>query len=146
MLIGPAVNEPAEERGMVVKAASVALMGLVTALLTFSLVPTIIPEVPDILACTKAQGAECNQFGGVAAFAHSLFQSALVPFELISVLLTVAIVGAIAVARSRSAEETDAVRKKREVIAAGGPNASLPSAAASEAPVAAEATAHGGNS
>jgi NADH-quinone oxidoreductase subunit J len=136
MLIGPAVIEPAVERGMVVKAASVALMGIVTAMLTFSLVPTIIPDVPDILACAPAQGAECNQFGGVGAFARDLFQNALVPFELISVLLTVAIVGAIAVARGRSVEETEALRKRRESVAS---NAAVES-------VAAEATAHGGQS
>jgi NADH-quinone oxidoreductase subunit J len=142
MLIGPASVEPAEERGMVVKAGSVALMGIVTAILAFSLVPTEILDVAPIFGCTPAQGAECSQFGGVGAFAQSLFMDALVPFELISVLLTVAIVGAIAVARGRSTEETDAVRKKRELSA---PTSDSEQAAPAVA-LATEAPAHGGRS
>jgi NADH-quinone oxidoreductase subunit J len=113
MLIGPSAPEPPVMRGMLVKTVSVGLLVLLTALLAFSLMPVSEPLLP-LPSCGPEQGAECQQFGGVAAFSQSLFQTGFVPFELISVLLTVAIIGAIAVARGRSAEETTALRKKRE--------------------------------
>ena len=112
MMIGPAVPDPPVMRGLVVKSAAVAVLGILTALLAFSLMPVTRPAI-SLSACTPAEGAECDQFGGVLAFAVSLFRQELVPFELVSVLLTVAIVGAIAVARGRTAAETDAHRKKR---------------------------------
>jgi NADH-quinone oxidoreductase subunit J len=113
MMIGPSVPEPPVVRGMVVKTASVAMMLVVTALLAFSLLPVHLPAVA-IAGCTPAQGAECLQFGGVGAFSISLYQADYVPFELISVLLTVAIVGAIAVARGRGVEELEATARKQE--------------------------------
>jgi NADH-quinone oxidoreductase subunit J len=116
MMIGPSAPEPPVQRGMVVKSISVAVVLLLTALLAFSLMPITKPPI-SLLNCTVLEGAECAQFGGVLAFATSLFRSELVPFELISVLLTIAIVGAIAVARGRTAAEADAIRKKRELEA-----------------------------
>jgi NADH-quinone oxidoreductase subunit J len=114
MMIGPAAPEPPVMRGMVVKSASVAVVIVLTALLAFSLMPVTRPPI-SLASCTVSEGAECAQFGGVLAFAISLFRTELVPFELISVLLTIAIVGAIAVARGRSAAEGVAMRNKREV-------------------------------
>jgi NADH-quinone oxidoreductase subunit J len=128
MLIGPQADEPAVSRGLVTKTASAAVMLVLTALLAFSLMPQA-PARPEIAECTAREGAECQQFGGVGAFAQSLFMEELVPFELISVLLTVAVIGAIAVARGRTAVEIEAIRKKRaaetkphaaELPAAGG--------------------------
>jgi NADH-quinone oxidoreductase subunit J len=139
MMIGPGAQEPPVLRGMVVKSASVAMLVLLTALLAFSLMP-VQAELPAIAGCTPAQGAECEQFGGVTAFSKALFKDGLVPFELISVLLTVAIIGAIAVARGRSAEETAAVRKKREAEQ----QARLDQEARERA-MAAEVSAHGGH-
>jgi hypothetical protein len=63
-----------------------------------------------------------------------------VPFELISVLLTIAVVGAIAVARGRSAEETTALRKKREAA-----EQVRLAQEARERAMAAEVSAHGGH-
>jgi NADH-quinone oxidoreductase subunit J len=139
MMIGPAAPEPPVLRGMVVKTTSVAVLVLLTALLAFSLMPISQP-IESLPSCTVAQGAECDQFGGVAAFSKSLFMSGLVPFELISVLLTVAVVGAIAVARGRTAEETEAVRKKRDAEQ----QARLAQEARERA-MAAEVSAHGGH-
>jgi NADH-quinone oxidoreductase subunit J len=116
MMIGPSAPEPPVMRGMVVKSVSVAVVLLLTALLAFSLMPITKPPI-SLANCTVLEGAECAQFGGVFAFSTSLFRTELVPFELISVLLTVAIVGAIAVARGRTAAEADAIRKKRELEA-----------------------------
>ena len=49
-----------------------------------------------------------SDFGGIDAFGRSLFADALVPFELSSALLVVAVVGALAVARGRQGERGDA--------------------------------------
>jgi NADH-quinone oxidoreductase subunit J len=114
MMIGPAAPEPPVMRGMVVKTAAVAIVLVLTALMAFSLMPVVKPQI-SIAPCSVAEGAECEQFGGVVAFAQSLFLSELVPFELISVLLTVAVIGAIAVARSRTSAETDVIRKRQEL-------------------------------
>jgi hypothetical protein len=47
-----------------------------------------------------------------------LFDQAVVPFELVSILLTVAIIGAIAVARGRTPREVDQARKRAAAKAA----------------------------
>ena len=126
-------------RGMVVKSASVAIVGLLTAVLAFSLMP-ITREAISLASCTPVEGAECEQFGGVLAFAISLFRSELVPFELVSVLLTVAIIGAIAVARGRTAAEADVIRKKR-----AAEQQALRDREAKERALSAEVSAHGGH-
>src|SRR5580658_337739 len=53
-----------------------------------------------------ALGVPDSAFGGIGAFGDLLFSDALVPFELSSALLMVAVVGAIAVARGRQGERT----------------------------------------
>jgi hypothetical protein len=63
-----------------------------------------------------------------------------VPFELISVLLTVAIVGAIAVARGRSAAELEELEKKKE-----GDARVAAEKQAREQALSAEVSAHGGH-
>jgi NADH-quinone oxidoreductase subunit J len=139
MMIGPSAPEPPVLRGMIVKTISLGLLVLLTALLAFSLMP-VSQELVPLGACGPEQGAECQQFGGVVAFSQALFQSGIVPFELISVLLTIAIIGAIAVARGRSAEETAALRKKRELE-----DQKLAAQEARERAMAAEVSAHGGH-
>ncbi|MET0390993.1 MAG: NADH-quinone oxidoreductase subunit J [Polyangiales bacterium] len=111
MMIGPEAPEPPVLRGMLVKTVSATVMLLLTALLAFSLLPVTAPHVA-LAPCLAGEGAECAQFGGVVAFSQSLFAGQYVPFELISVLLTVAIVGAIAVARGRTAAETKVLAGK----------------------------------
>jgi NADH-quinone oxidoreductase subunit J len=139
MMIGPDAPEPPVLRGMLVKTASVAIMLLLTALLAFTLMPETRPLIA-LPACAAADGAECDQFGGVMAFSRSLFQGELVPFELISVLLTVAIIGAIAVARGRTAAESSALAKKL----AAASQAELEREARERA-LSAEVSAHGGH-
>ena len=51
-------------------------------------------------------GVPDSAFGGIGAFGDILFSDALVPFELSSALLMVAVVGAVAVARGRQGERT----------------------------------------
>ena len=139
MLIGPQSAEPPVLRGLVVKTGATAIMVLFTAILAFSMMPTH-RDAPELVPCTVAEGAECQQFGGVGAFSQSLFMDELVPFELISVLLTVAIIGAIGVARGRTAEETETVRRKRSAEAHA-----LAETSAREKALAAEVSAHGGH-
>jgi NADH-quinone oxidoreductase subunit J len=139
MMIGPSAPEPPVLRGLLIKTVSVAVMLLLTALLAFSLMPITSPQIP-IAACTVAEGAECAQFGGVLAFSQSLFRGEIVPFELISVLLTVAIVGAIAVARGRTASESAALSKKLEAE-----KLSRLTQEARERALSAEVSAHGGH-
>jgi len=111
MLIGPVPAPPHGERGMLIKACSGATMFAVSLLLAYSLWPVRAP-LESLSSCTAAEGAECDQFGGVLAFSKSLFVGAVVPFELIAVLLTVAIVGAVAVARGRTAAESRVLSMK----------------------------------
>lgn len=136
MMIGPSAPEPPVLRGMVVKSASVAVLVLLTALLAFSLM-TVNHEIISLPPC---EAGECQQFGGVAAFANALFAEAFVPFELISVLLTVAVIGAIAVARGRTAEETVALRQRQDAQT----EVRLAEEARERA-MAAEVSAHGGH-
>lgn len=111
MLIGPTGTDQSTARGLVTRTVAGAIMGVLT--LAFSSVLAVVaPVAPIIPPCAPGQGAECNQFGGVGAFSRDLYLGAAVPFELISVLLTVAIVGAIAVARGRTAHER-AIAKRR---------------------------------
>jgi NADH-quinone oxidoreductase subunit J len=123
---------------MVVKTISATVMLLLTVMLASTVMGVNMPLVA-LTACTDAEGAECEQFGGVTAFSKSLFSGAFVPFELISVLLTVAIIGAIAVARGRTVEETKAIADKqqraRKLAAANALGTGLPlTAAATAAP------------
>jgi NADH-quinone oxidoreductase subunit J len=59
------------------------------------------PKAPVIEGCPPGI-VECSQFGGVRGIARVLYGEAVLPFELVSVLLLVAILGAIAVARGRT--------------------------------------------
>jgi NADH-quinone oxidoreductase subunit J len=111
MLIGPTSSPPHGDRGTLIKACSGATMIVVSVLLAGSLWPVTAP-IQSLDNCTALEGAECDQFGGVLAFSKSLFVGAVVPFELIAVLLTVAIVGAVAVARGRTKAESQAMAAK----------------------------------
>jgi NADH-quinone oxidoreductase subunit J len=111
MMIGPVPAPPHGARGALIKACSGAAMLVVTVLLAKSLWP-VTASLEALGNCTTSEGAECDQFGGVLAFSKSLFVGAVVPFELIAVLLTVAIVGAVAVGRGRTAAESRALAAK----------------------------------
>jgi NADH-quinone oxidoreductase subunit J len=114
MLIGPSSTVQYEARGLLARTLGLSVMGLVGFGIAFALVgteatfPTVTP-----------------QFGSVEAVGQALYRDSLVPFELVSITLLVAIVGAVAVARGRNAEEMEqhqketmardaALQKKRE--------------------------------
>lgn len=128
MLIGARVPEPPPDRGWVVKAAAAALVGLLTFGLAAALAP-FSPVRPIVAACVEGAGAECAPFGGVDAFSRELYRGGVVPFELISVLLTVAIVGAIGVARGRTRAEVASARRRHEAHLASAAIAAAPGTA-----------------
>ncbi|QQR91640.1 MAG: NADH-quinone oxidoreductase subunit J [Myxococcales bacterium] len=127
MLVGPSAVIEGTERGVIVRSMAVSAMLLVTVALAFSMA-NIKREAGAIKGCIESPSSDCATFGGVRAFSQELFGTshggviragALVPFELISILLLVAIVGAIAVARGRSRAEIKALEDRRAELAQG---------------------------
>ena len=95
MLLGPAASTPSDQRGRIPRAIGAGLFGAVgigSIALLYSAAPK---EKAPLL--TQVTG----DFGSVDAFGRIIFNDALLPFELSSALLMVAIVGAVAVARGR---------------------------------------------
>lgn len=112
MMIGPGVGDQRATRGMVVKTAAAAMMAVLT--LAFTAALAVVAPVRGLIdACVEGPGSVCKEFGGVAGFSADLFVTGVLPFELISILLTVAIVGAIAVARGHTADEAEAALRRR---------------------------------
>jgi NADH-quinone oxidoreductase subunit J len=113
MLIGPSEEErgPAGFKGGTAKVLSLCLMAAV-AISVAAAVGHYMPEAPVIEGCAEGV-AECSQFGGVKAVASVLYRNAAVPFELVSILLLVAILGAIAVARGRTVREAARLKAER---------------------------------
>lgn len=114
MLIGP-TQEPKSPTasGSIARILSICVMSGV-ALSIAAGVGGVMPSAPIIEGCPGG-APECSQFGGVLGVANTLYRNAAVPFELISILLLVAILGAIAVARGRTLHEGK--RQKRELAA-----------------------------
>lgn len=120
MLIGPsAMPASKDQRGLTTRVAIACVMAMVGGTLAFG-VSTIDRPYVDINQCLGAE-AECGQFGGVDAVGAALYQGAAVPFELVSVLLLVAIIAAVAVARGHTPDEKRSFESRRKP-AAGGAN------------------------
>jgi NADH-quinone oxidoreductase subunit J len=101
MLLGPSASTPNDRRGVTVRAASGGLFaagGLGALVVVVRAVSAAHRTVP----LPKADPG----FGGIEAFGSVLFADAIVPFELSSALLMVAVIGAIAVARGRQGLKT----------------------------------------
>jgi NADH-quinone oxidoreductase subunit J len=96
MLLGPSASTPSDSRGVVIRTLSGGIFGvaglgsIASVWLAMSASPHAMP-VPPVPAGV----------GGIDAFGAVLFSDALVPFELSSALLMVAVLGAVAVARGR---------------------------------------------
>lgn len=104
MLIGPsALGEKPDQRGMIVKTIGGAMLAMTMGSIAFA-VGAAGNEFarPDVGVCADGT-AECAQFGGVDALAQAIYVDAMIPFELVSMLLLVAIIAAIAVARGADA-------------------------------------------
>lgn len=94
MLLGPDATPPHDKRGEIVRTAGALLFGG-AGIGAMSLIVRTAPPIPK----GQLLLAPPSDFGSVEAFGRILFTDALVPFELSSALLMVAIIGAVAVAR-----------------------------------------------
>jgi NADH-quinone oxidoreductase subunit J len=119
MLIGP-TEEPRIPGigGAIPRALALCLMAAVGVTIA-SGVGSYRPETPLIEGCPPGI-VECGQFGGVRGVGRVLYGEAVVPFELVSILLLVAILGAIAVARGRSAQSKSSVTSQLPAGAQAG--------------------------
>ncbi len=110
MLIGPTQEASTPKAtGLIAPALSIFVMAGV-AISIAAAVGTVSPAIPSIAGCENGL-PECGQFGGVRGIANVLYKQAAVPFELVSILLLVAILGAIAVARGRTLAEANKLKK-----------------------------------
>jgi NADH-quinone oxidoreductase subunit J len=112
MLIGP-TEEPRTPgiHGAIPRMLGLCMMAAVGISIA-SAVGHLEPSAPTIEGCPPGV-VECAQFGGVKGIAAVLYKDAAVPFELVSILLLVAILGAIAVARGRSLSEAKKLKAQR---------------------------------
>jgi NADH-quinone oxidoreductase subunit J len=101
MLLGPAAAPPRDRRGLATRVFGGGLFGL-AALGALTLVATAMRADNHPLPFPNPDAG----FGGIDAFGSILFADALVPFEVSSALLMVAVVGAIAVAKGRQGVAT----------------------------------------
>ena len=101
MLLGPSASTPNDRRGLFVRAASGALFAL-GAVGTLAGVWRVLSASHHRMPMAIPNAG----FGGIDAFGAVLFSDALIPFELSSALLMVAVVGAVAVARGRQGFKT----------------------------------------
>jgi len=124
MMIGPGVVDTTTSRGLLGKTAAAAMM----LILTFALAAALggLDPARTLLSCGVTPGSDCVSFGSVVGFSMELYVQDLVPFELIGALLTVGIVGAIAVARGRSAEESAAIQARASHAGAMASGAASP--------------------
>jgi NADH-quinone oxidoreductase subunit J len=96
MLLGPSASTPNDRRGLFGRSVGGGLFAA-SGLGAVALVARELARTHRALPLPSPDGS----FGGIQAFGSWLFSDALVPFELSSALLLVAVVGAIAVARGR---------------------------------------------
>lgn len=112
MLIGPSgMKESRGSRGLTIRIGAGALMAMIGAVLAYGAAGAVQPEYVDLDQCAGAV-AECAQFGSVEALGTAIFQGAAVPFELVSILLLVAVVAAVAVARGHTPDEKKALEER----------------------------------
>jgi NADH-quinone oxidoreductase subunit J len=101
MLLGPSAATPSDRRGLATRVFGGGLFGL-AALGALTLVAMAMRADSHPLPMPVPDAG----FGGIDAFGTILFADALVPFEVSSALLMVAVIGAIAVAKGRQGVDT----------------------------------------
>jgi NADH-quinone oxidoreductase subunit J len=109
MLLGPSASTPSDRRGLGAR----VLGGGLFALVGLGGIAAIVSAARAAQRTMPMPTPDAG-FGGIDAFGSVLFSDALVPFELSSALLMVAVVGAIAVAKGRQGDKTLS-RSEREV-------------------------------
>ena len=116
MLLGPSASTPSDQRGRIPRTAGAALFAIAGLGAMYLLVRT------SPVQKTRFLGNIDNDFGSVDAFGRLLFTHGLLPFELSSALLMVAIVGAVAVARGRGKTLTQSVEEDGSSSASSSPS------------------------
>lgn len=104
MLLGPSASTPSDHRGRIPRLLGAGVFGA-AGLGAIALLVTSTTKAPGF--GPTGYPTPTGDFGSVDAFGRIIFSQGLVPFELSSALLMVAIVGAVAVARGR--HKTDQV-------------------------------------
>ncbi len=97
LLLGPSAIAPRDQRGLYTRTFG----GIVFAVAASSALFLVVRG--GRIVALQNPG---HEFGGIDAFGRVLFSDGIVPFELSSALLMVAVIGAVAVARGKKAEET----------------------------------------
>lgn len=92
MLLGPSAQPARDHRGRIVRALGGALFGLAAGGAMYLVIKPMWNQAQTV-------GNPGIEYGTIDAMGKALFTSGVVPFELSSALLLVAIVGAVAVAR-----------------------------------------------
>ncbi len=101
MLLGPSANPPSDNRAIISRIIGASVFfaaggGALFVMVRATRKAIVVPPAS-------------SDFGGVNSFGQALFQDAVVPFELSSALLMVAVIGAIAVAKGKQPERPVAV-------------------------------------
>jgi NADH-quinone oxidoreductase subunit J len=125
MILNREEVEPVSFRGIVTR-----LLGLVAFIFGVWMSVRLVQYTRDTVLLKGPTTPLPEDYGTVAATGMSLFRDFVYPFEAISLLLLVAIVGGVMVSRShRQEEESEAVAEQlRAVQAAAGPERRLPAA------------------
>ena len=113
MLLGPSAVSPTDQRGRIPRYLGAGLFGGLGVTGMWLVVKT----------APKAEMMHDNvpsDFGGIDAFGRILFNQGLVPFELSSALLMVAVIGAVAVARGKQPEPEKAALVPKSDETPGG--------------------------
>jgi len=110
MLLGPSADPPHDRRGRVSRGIGAGVFGL--SMLIAVLPLTISAHGHPLVSATA-------EFGSIDQFGWSLYNDAIVPFELSSALLMVAVLGAVAVARGRQGEAAHTLPSSQPGLAAG---------------------------
>jgi NADH-quinone oxidoreductase subunit J len=129
MLLGPSADLPEDRRGRVMRGFGAVVFGL----FMFAILPALFRS-----AQMHGRAIAEPSFGSIDAFGWSLFNDALVPFELSSALLMVAVLGAVAVARGRQGEGA------RTMMPNSQPGLSVAAPEGPAAPTATASPSHGG--
>ena len=114
------LNRPEDEPVAPAGRAGQVLGGVAIVYLVGRLIWMLMQVQPPNLAIAMAAPratAEGHDWGSVKAVGTDLFNGGLFPFEAISILLLVAVVGAIAIARPLHAEDDDPAKARSEGVA-----------------------------
>jgi NADH-quinone oxidoreductase subunit J len=103
MLLGPSASTPTDHRGRIPR----GLAGALFAAASLGAMAAVVLTAPKAAADAPLLASPPNDFGSIEAFGKTLFTQGLLPFELSSALLMVAIIGAVAVARGHAKHEIE---------------------------------------